>query len=42
MNESGTLCLCYLMGIETWFTRDEQNDDTILDNELIGEFEVLM
>ena len=39
MNESSTFCLCYLSGIGTRFTKDEQNDDTILDDEVIGEVE---
>ncbi|KAA0052222.1 CACTA en-spm transposon protein [Cucumis melo var. makuwa] len=33
MNESGTFCLRYLSGIETRFTRGEQNDDSIPDDE---------
>ena len=30
----------YLSGIETQFTRDERIDDTILEDEMIGEFEI--
>ena len=40
MNESFTFFSRYLSGIETRFTRDERNDDTILEDELIGEFEI--
>ena len=40
MNESYTFCLQYLSGIETRFTRDEQNDDNILDDKVIGEFAI--
>ncbi|KAA0038203.1 uncharacterized protein E6C27_scaffold270G00390 [Cucumis melo var. makuwa] len=40
MNESSTFCLHYLSGIETRCIRDERNDDTILEDELIGEFEI--
>ncbi|KAA0038420.1 RNA-binding protein 2-like isoform X1 [Cucumis melo var. makuwa] len=40
MNESETFCLRNLSGIETRFTRDERNDDSILDDEVIYEFEV--
>ena len=39
MNESNTFCSRYLSGIETRFTRDEKNDDTIPEDEVIGEFE---
>ncbi|KAA0055453.1 CACTA en-spm transposon protein [Cucumis melo var. makuwa] len=35
MNESNTFCSCYLRGIETRFTRDERNDDTIAENEVL-------
>ena len=42
MNESETFCSKYLSGIETRFTRDERNDDRILDDEVICEFEVFM
>ncbi|TYK16413.1 CACTA en-spm transposon protein [Cucumis melo var. makuwa] len=35
MNESNTFCSCYLSGIETQFTRDERNDDTIVEDELL-------
>ena len=41
MNESETFCSRYLSGIETWFTRDERNDDRIPNDEVIGELEVL-
>ncbi|TYK31654.1 CACTA en-spm transposon protein [Cucumis melo var. makuwa] len=40
INESSTFCSCYLSGIKTRFTRDERNNDTILDDILIGEFEI--
>ncbi|KAA0051011.1 uncharacterized protein E5676_scaffold675G00870 [Cucumis melo var. makuwa] len=40
MNESCTYCSHYLSGIETRFTRDERNDDTIPKDELIDEFEI--
>ena len=40
MNESGTFCLRYQSGIATRFTRDEQNDGNIPDDEVIGEFKV--
>ncbi|KAA0058417.1 gamma-aminobutyrate transaminase POP2 [Cucumis melo var. makuwa] len=36
MNESRTICSRYLSGIETRFARDEQNDDTIPEDEVIG------
>ena len=39
MNELGTFCSCYLNGIKTRFTRDERNDDSIPNDEVIGEFE---
>ncbi|TYK03698.1 CACTA en-spm transposon protein [Cucumis melo var. makuwa] len=39
MNELSTFCSSYLSAIETRFTRDERNDDTILDDEVIGEVE---
>ena len=42
MNESGTFCLQYLIRIETRFTRDELNDDSILDDKMMGEFEVFI
>ncbi|TYK05071.1 CACTA en-spm transposon protein [Cucumis melo var. makuwa] len=35
MNESSTFCSRYLRGIETRFTRDERNDDTIIENEVL-------
>ena len=40
MNESNTFFSRYLTSIETWFTRDEWNDDTILEDEVIGEFKI--
>ena len=40
MNESDTFCSRYLSGIKTRFTRDEQNDDTISDDEVIDEFKI--
>ncbi|KAL4038146.1 hypothetical protein IC575_001753 [Cucumis melo] len=40
MNESSTFCSRYLRGIETRFTRDDRNDDTIVENEVIGDFEI--
>ena len=40
MNESSTFSSCYLSGIETRFTRDERNDDTIPEDEVIDEFEI--
>ena len=40
MNESNTFFPCYLSGIDTRFTRDKQNDDTIPDDKVIGEFEI--
>ena len=42
MNESETFCSRYLNGIETQFTRDEQNDDSIPEDKAIGEFEVFV
>ena len=42
MNESETFCSRYLSGIETWFTRDEQNDDNNPNDEVMGEFEVFI
>ena len=42
MNESKTFCSRYLSEIETRFTKDELNDDSITDNEVIGEFEVFV
>ncbi|KAA0035027.1 hypothetical protein E5676_scaffold155G00610 [Cucumis melo var. makuwa] len=35
MNESSTFCSRYLRGIETRFTRDERNDDTIVEDEML-------
>ncbi|KAA0054539.1 hypothetical protein E6C27_scaffold24G003230 [Cucumis melo var. makuwa] len=35
MNESSTFCSRYLRGIETRFTRDERNDDTTVENEVL-------
>ncbi|TYK24037.1 CACTA en-spm transposon protein [Cucumis melo var. makuwa] len=35
MNESSTFCSCYLSGIETRFTRDERNDDTNVEDEVL-------
>ena len=40
MNELSIFCSRYLSGIETQFTRDDQNDDTIPEDEVIGEFEI--
>ncbi|KAA0062931.1 uncharacterized protein E6C27_scaffold468G00250 [Cucumis melo var. makuwa] len=40
MNESNTFCSRYLSGIETQFTSDERNDDTIVEDEVIGDFEI--
>ena len=40
MNESSTFCSHYLSGIETRFTRDVRNDDTIVEDEVIGDFEI--
>ncbi|KAA0059798.1 uncharacterized protein E6C27_scaffold108G00640 [Cucumis melo var. makuwa] len=40
MNESSTFCSRYLRGIETQFTTDERNDDTIVENEVICDFEI--
>ena len=40
MNESSTFCLHYLSGIETRLTRDERNDDTIVEDLVIGHFEI--
>ena len=42
MNESSTLCSRYLKGIETQFTRDDRNDDSIEEDEVIGEYEVFI
>ena len=35
MNESGNFCSRYLSGIETRFTKDKQNDDSIPDDEVM-------
>ncbi|KAA0037355.1 uncharacterized protein E6C27_scaffold278G00490 [Cucumis melo var. makuwa] len=40
MNESSTFCSCYLSGIETRFIRDGRNDDTIIEDEVIGDFKI--
>ncbi|KAA0065316.1 uncharacterized protein E5676_scaffold491G00120 [Cucumis melo var. makuwa] len=40
MNELGTFCSRYLSGFETWFTRDERNDDTIPEDEGDGELKI--
>ena len=40
INESSTFCLRYLSGIETRFTRNERNDDTIPEDKVIGEFQI--
>ena len=42
MNESSTLCLRFLSGIETQFSWDERNDDSIPKDEIVGEFEVFL
>ena len=42
MNESSTFCLRYLSGFETWFSWDKRNDDSILEDEIVGESEVFM
>ncbi|KAA0066961.1 uncharacterized protein E5676_scaffold595G00660 [Cucumis melo var. makuwa] len=42
MNESSTLCSRYLSEIETQFSRDERNDDSIVEDEIVGEFEVFI
>ncbi|KAA0032149.1 uncharacterized protein E5676_scaffold186G00370 [Cucumis melo var. makuwa] len=42
MNESSTFCLRYLNGIQTRFSLDERNDDSIPEDEIVGEFEVFM
>ena len=40
--ESSTFCSRYLSGIETQFYRDEENDDSIPKDEILGQFEVLV
>ena len=40
MHGSSTFCSRYLSGIETRFTRDEQNDDTIVDDVVISDFKI--
>ncbi|KAA0063200.1 uncharacterized protein E5676_scaffold2774G00080 [Cucumis melo var. makuwa] len=40
MNESSTFCSRYLSGIETRFTKDERNDDSIVEDEIIGDFKI--
>ncbi|KAA0038180.1 hypothetical protein E6C27_scaffold270G00090 [Cucumis melo var. makuwa] len=40
MNESSTFCSRYLSGIETQFIRDERNDDSIVEDEIIVDFEI--
>ena len=40
INESSTFFSRYLSGIEIRFTRDERNDDTIVEDEVIGNFEI--
>ncbi|KAA0032772.1 uncharacterized protein E5676_scaffold428G00170 [Cucumis melo var. makuwa] len=40
MNESSTFCSRYLSVIETRFIRNERNDDIIVEDEVIGEFEI--
>ena len=42
MNELSIFCSRYLSGIETQFSRDEQNDDNIPEDEIVGEFEVFI
>ena len=42
MNESSTFCSHYLKGIETQFTRDDRNDNSIEEDEFIGEYEVFV
>ena len=42
MNESSTFCSRYLKGIETQFTRDDRNDDSIKEEKVIGEYEVFI
>lgn len=38
--EAMTLCSMYLMGIEIRFKRDERSYDTMLGNEIYGEFDI--
>ncbi|KAA0043214.1 CACTA en-spm transposon protein [Cucumis melo var. makuwa] len=40
MNKLRSFCSSYLSGIETRFTRDERNNKTIPEDEVIGEFEI--
>ncbi|TYK21379.1 hypothetical protein E5676_scaffold609G00240 [Cucumis melo var. makuwa] len=40
MNESSIFCSRYLSDIKTRFTRDERNNDTIVEDEVIGDFEI--
>ena len=40
MNELDTFCSRYLSGIKTRFTRYERNEDSILDDKMIGEFKI--
>ena len=42
MNESETFCSRNLSKIGTRFTRDERNDDSIPNDEVIGEFNFFM
>ena len=42
MNESSTFCSRYLSRIETRFSQDERNDDSIAKDKVIAEFEVFM
>ena len=42
INESRTFCSRYLSRIETRFSRDKQNDDSILKDEVVSESEVFM
>ena len=42
MNESSTFYSRYLSGIETRFRRDDWNDDSIEEDEVIGEFKVFV
>ena len=42
MYESRTFCSRYLSGIETRFTKEERNDDSIMNDKVVGEFEVFI
>lgn len=42
MNESSIFCSRYLSEIETQFSRDERNDDSVPEDKVVGQLEVFV